>query len=48
MKKNLTPNEIRIMRNKESEESFEKYVLGPLRFIGWVVFWIIVYFCLFE
>jgi hypothetical protein len=47
MKKHLTGPEVRLIRIKESEKSFEKYVKKPFRTFCWFIFWIIVYFLIF-
>jgi hypothetical protein len=48
MKKHLTGAEIRLIRIKESEESFEKYVKKPFGAFCWFIFWLIVYFLIFD
>jgi hypothetical protein len=47
MSKHKTSKEILADNIKEVNKYNEKYVYGPLRFIGWILFFIILYTFIF-
>jgi hypothetical protein len=43
-----TPSEIRDERNKKTTQFYKKYIFSPLRFVGTILFLLLLYIFIFK